>query len=77
MDLYPWACTLYIDEDYRGHSYGSLLLDQAKKDSKEAGFNNLYLCSDHEGFYEKYGFTKIGTGYHPWGESSGIFRLVL
>lgn len=77
MDLYPWACALYIEEDYRGHSYGSLLLDQAKKDSKEAGFNNLYLCSDHEGFYEKYGFTKIGTGYHPWGESSGIFRLVL
>ncbi len=53
MDLYPWACALYIEEDYRGHSYGCLLLDQAKKDAKEAGFNNLYLCSDHVGFYEK------------------------
>lgn len=77
MDLYPWVCALYIEEDYRGYSYGSLLIEKAKGDAKKGGFHNLYLCSDHIGYYEKYGFLKIGRGYHPWGESSGIFQITL
>src|SRR5690554_3596950 len=77
MDLYPWVCALYIEKDYRGNGYGALLLEKAKEDAKQGGFSNLYLCSDHVGYYEKYGFSRIGTGYHPWGESSGIFKIAL
>lgn len=74
MDLYPWICALYIEENYRGNGYGSLLLEKAKEDTKKGGFSHLYLCSDHIGYYEKYGFTYEGTGYHPWGESSRIYK---
>ncbi|WP_294169648.1 GNAT family N-acetyltransferase [uncultured Clostridium sp.] len=77
MDLYPWVCALYIDKEYRGNSYGSLLLDQAKQDAKIGGFSNLYLCTDHIGYYEKYGFKYIGIGYHPWGDSSRIYSITL
>jgi GNAT superfamily N-acetyltransferase len=77
MDLYPWFCALYIEKEYRGNGYGSLLLEKAKEDAKQGGFSNLYLCSDHVGYYEKYGFSKIGIGYHPWGETSGIFKIAL
>ena len=77
MDLYPWVCALYIDEDFRGNEYGSLLLEQAKQDAKESGFSNLYLCTDHIGYYEKYGFKYIGIGYHPWGDSSRIYSITL
>lgn len=77
MDLYPWLCALYIEEDRRGHAYGALLLEKAKQDAKASGFEKLYLCSDHVGYYERYGFTRIGTGYHPWGETSGIFEAKL
>lgn len=77
MDLYPWLCALYIEEDCRGHAYGSLLIEQCKQDAKLAGFSKLYLCTDHVGYYEHYGFTRIGTGYHPWGETSGIFEADL
>ena len=74
MDLYPWLCALYIEPEHRGHAYGSLLIEQGKKDAKAGGFSKLYLCSDHVGYYEHYGFRRIGTGYHPWGETSGIFE---
>lgn len=65
-DLYPWICALYIDESHRGNSYASLLLERAKEDTKKGGFKYLNLCTDHEGFYEKYGFKYMGQGYHPW-----------
>ena len=47
-----------------------LLLEKIKKG---AMYDRLYLCTDHTGFYERYGWKFIGTGYHPWGESSRIY----
>ena len=76
-DLYPWMCALYIEKEYRGHSYGSVLIEKAKYDAKSGGFSALYLCTDHIGYYEKYGFKYIGIGYHPWGESSRIYKIDL
>jgi len=77
MDLYPWVCAVYIEESHRGNAYSALLLEQAKKDAKRHGFLQLYLCTDHIGLYERYGFSHIGTGYHPWGESSRIYAANL
>lgn len=77
MDLYPWVCAIYIDEQFRGNSYGKLLLEKAKEDTKKSGFDSLYLCTDHIGYYEKYGFSYIGDGYHPWGEKSRIYEINL
>ncbi|MDL2215381.1 GNAT family N-acetyltransferase [Dysgonomonas sp. OttesenSCG-928-M03] len=77
MDLYPWICAVYIEENQRGHSYAALLLEKAKIDMKDAGFEAIYLSTSHIGFYEKYGFEYIGQGYHPWGESSRIYQAKL
>ncbi len=76
-DLYPWVCALFIGERHRGNAYSSLLLEKAKQDAKKAGFEYLYLCTEHIGYYEKYGFNYIGQGYHPWGEESRIYELKL
>ena len=75
MDLYPWICAIYIDEKHRGNGYSSLLIEQAKQDTKAAGFKHLNLCTDHIGFYEKFGFNYIGQGYHPWEEESRIYQI--
>jgi len=77
MDLWPWVCALYIEESYRGMSLGEKLLLKIKKDTKNAGFNKLYLCTNHIGYYEKYDFSYIGDGYHPWGSSSRIYEASL
>lgn len=74
MDLWPWLCALYIEKEYRGHEYGALLIARAKEDAKKAGFEFLYLCTDHVGYYERYGFEYLAQGYHPWGESSRVYR---
>jgi GNAT superfamily N-acetyltransferase len=76
-DLYPWVCALFIEKIQRGNGYGSLLLEKAKTDTKKAGFDYLYLCTELTGYYERYGFKYIGQGYHPWGEESRIYEIEL
>ena len=77
MDLYPWLCALYIDEKHRGNSYSTVLINKAKEDAAASGFTHLYLSTEHIGFYEKYGFSYIGQGYHPWEEESRIYQIIL
>jgi len=74
MDLCPWLCSLYIEKKYRKKSLGALLISQIKEDVGKMGFNKLYLCTDFTGYYEKYGFSYVGDGYHPWGERSRIYE---
>ncbi|MGI6239715.1 MAG: GNAT family N-acetyltransferase [Christensenellales bacterium] len=74
QDLYPWLCALYVEPEMRGRGYGGALIEKARTDARAAGFPHLYLCTDHIGYYERYNFTYIGQGYHPWGEESRIYR---
>ena len=74
MDLWPWLCALYIEEEYRGQNLAKLLIDQLKIDVRELGFASLYLATDHQNFYEKHGFTYLADGYHPWGDVSRIYE---
>ena len=73
MDLYPGICALHIEESFRGNAYGSLWLEKSKEDCARFGFSNVYLSTYHTGYYEKYGFSYLGQGYHPWGEESRIY----
>ena len=74
-DLYPWICAVYIEEAHRGHAYATLLMEKAKIDTNRFGYQYLYLSTEHLGYYEKYGFSYIGQGYHPWGEESRIYEI--
>jgi GNAT superfamily N-acetyltransferase len=76
-DLSPWLCSLYLEEEMRGKSLSALLIEQAISDAAKEGFGKLYLCTELEGFYEKYGFRYIGDGKYPDGEPARTYELVL
>jgi GNAT superfamily N-acetyltransferase len=75
MDLYPWICAMFVEEDCRGNNFGEMMIKKAIEDAKKAGFPEIFLASDHVGYYEHFGFHFVGIGYHPWGESSRIYAL--
>ncbi|MCM3038706.1 GNAT family N-acetyltransferase [Paenibacillus motobuensis] len=74
QDLFPYLCALYIEEDMRGSELGSVLLEHGKNETRKLGFDKLYLCTDHKGYYEKYNWKRIGEGYHPWNHTSQIYE---
>lgn len=61
-DLYPWIACLFVDEKERGQEYGNLLMEHAEKEAKNIGFSIVYLTTDHDGYYEKYGWRRIEDG---------------
>ncbi|MDR2833577.1 MAG: GNAT family N-acetyltransferase [Streptococcaceae bacterium] len=75
MDLFPWLVALFIEEEYRGKRLSEKLIEKVKEDVLKGGYENLYLATDHIGFYEKFGFTYKANGYHPWGEVSRIYEI--
>ena len=56
MDIYPWLCALYVDEKYRNQGLGGKLIEYTARTALELGYVNLYCCTDHIGYYEKYSF---------------------
>jgi len=75
QDLWPWFAALYVEESERGNRLGGVLLEHGKKEAARLGYSKLYLCTDHVNLYEKYGWRKIGVGFHPWHESSSIYMI--
>lgn len=71
--LSPYFCALYVEENARGQALGARLLEHVRRDCATLGFPKVYLCTDHVGLYEKYGWTHITYGNHPWGKSSKIY----
>ena len=77
MDLCPWLSALFVEPAYRGQGHSRRLIGRVMQDAWAAGYENLYLSTDHVGLYEKMGFAYLGQGYHPNGESSRIYVIPL
>jgi len=54
-DLTPWYATMFVKEQYRGKGYSKILNDAIIKEAKKRGFRKLYLKSELENYYEKFG----------------------
>lgn len=77
MDLSPWISSVYVEENHRGNKFGGVMINHIKEDARAVGYKKLYLCTEISGYYEKFDFLYIGTGYHPSGDSSRIYEISL
>ncbi len=55
-DLAPNVCAVYTEEDRRGRGVAGALLNYVCADMRERGIDTLYLLTDHDSFYERYGW---------------------
>jgi ADP-ribose pyrophosphatase YjhB (NUDIX family)/GNAT superfamily N-acetyltransferase len=55
-DLTPNVCALYVEPEMRGRGIAGALLSFICEDMKRAGYERLYLVTDHISFYERYGW---------------------
>lgn len=55
--LSPWIGFVYTFPEYRGRRLMGTLISHAISEAKKQGAEKIYICTDHVGLYEKYGFT--------------------
>lgn len=55
-DLTPNVCAVYVEEAFRCRGIAGNLLNTVCRDMKQKGIDTLYLITDHDSFYERYGW---------------------
>lgn len=71
--LTPWIGWVYTFPDYRGHRYVGRLLSYAETLAKADGMRNIYISTNHEGLYEKYGYEFYEMMKDMHGEDSRVY----
>ena len=61
QDLSPWYATMYVKETYRGKGYSKILNDAIIAEARKRNFRKLYLKSNIEDYYEKFGAKYMET----------------
>lgn len=70
----PYIGFVFVEEQRRGKRLSQRMLEAAMDYLRSLGFSQVYLISDHEGLYEKYGFAVIDVRKAPWGSVEKIYR---
>lgn len=69
----PWIGFVHTAPEYRGRRYIGRLIDYACAAARDHGAERVYLCTDHVGLYEKYGFAYLENRVSIYGEDSRIY----
>lgn len=57
----PWIGFVFVDEKYRGNRTSQKMIEKALKYAKTKDFKKVYISTQEENLYEKYGFVQIDT----------------
>ena len=76
-ELTPWVGFVYTFPTHRGHRYMGRLISYAEEIAKSNGLSNIYISTDQEGIYEKYGFNFIGIMKDRRNEDSRVYTKTL
>lgn len=72
--LSPWIGWVYTFPRHRGHRYVGRLLSHAEALAKKDGADAVYISTDTEGLYEKYGYTFLCVMQDVAGEDSRVYE---
>jgi N-acetylglutamate synthase-like GNAT family acetyltransferase len=76
-DLYPWLACVYVESLHRGKRLSELMFEHAKTEAATAGYKEVFLTTDHDNFYEKFGWARMEDGYSSDGQVSKIYRITV
>lgn len=76
-ELTPWIGFVYTFDKYRGHRHMGKLISYAEEITKSNGLSNIYISTDQEGIYEKYGFSFIGIIKDRRNEDSRVYTKTI
>lgn len=71
--LSPWIGFVFTFPEYRGHRYAGRLIERCEEIAREHSVKNIYICTDHIGLYEKYGYSYLENRVDIYGEDSRIY----
>lgn len=71
--LYPWIGFVFTFPEYRGHRYVGRLIERCEEIAREHSVKNIYICTDHIGLYEKYGYSYLENRVDIYGGDSRIY----
>lgn len=72
-ELTPWIGWVYTFPHYRGHRYVGKLLNYAEALAKTDGISSIYISTNHDGLYEKYGYEFFKMMKDMHGEDSRVY----
>jgi len=57
----PWIGFVFVAEQARGKRVSQKMVEAVLAYAKTKGFEKIYVCTEEEGLYEKYGFVQIDS----------------
>jgi len=75
QDLMPWFGCLYINQSHRNQGLAGKLIRHGIEETRNKGFEILYLKTLLVGFYEKRGWIHICNGRNTNGQERKIYSI--
>lgn len=70
----PYIGYIYVDEKHRGQRISQKMINKAIEYARELNFKAVYIISDHDNLYEKYGFDVYDHKENRHGIIEKIYR---
>lgn len=76
-DMKPWLGFVCTFPEYRGNRYIGKLIEHACTIAAEQGYDTIYVSTDQQGLYEKFGFEYTGIVKATiYGDNSLIYKKI-
>lgn len=76
-DLSPWFSSLFVEPEHRGKRLSGEMFEHAKKVIKPMGYPYIYLTTEHDGLYEKFGWERVEDAFDTLGNKTRVYRIIV